>query len=185
MEDSGLEVERWRRIISRTATRAFDLGLPAAIGGLVTMTWHGALLGFLWGGYHRSHGQHMDGSGAFTVHRPEHWIFAGTDLRRGDAFGGKDTIVGYECDGCELVWKDGLPNPTFRDGTPQTFVVLGTAPARWHPDDAEWYDRWENGRTGNAVMEKLVLADAARLKAGHCTRPPTVDTGAGTALTNE
>jgi hypothetical protein len=109
-------------------------------------------VGFLWGGYHKSHGQFMDGSGAFTVHRPDHWLFAGTNLKRGDAFGGKDTIVGYECDGCELVWKDGLPSPTFRDGTPETFVVLGTAPARWHPDDAEWYDRWENGRTGNAVL---------------------------------
>ena len=109
-------------------------------------------VGFLWGGYHRSHGQYMDGSGAFTVHRPDHWLFEGTGLKRGDSFGGKDTIVGYECDGCELIWKDGLPFPTFRDGTPETFVVLGTAPARWHPDDSQWYDRWENGREGNAVL---------------------------------
>ena len=26
-----------------------------------------------------SHGQFMDGPGAFTVHRPEHWLFAGTE----------------------------------------------------------------------------------------------------------
>lgn len=109
-------------------------------------------VGFLWGGYHRSHGQLMDGSGAYTVHRPEHWLFAGTGLKRGDAFGGKDTIVGYECDGCELEWRDGLPIPTHRDGTPETFAVLGSAPAQWHPDDCEWYDRWENGRKGNAVL---------------------------------
>jgi hypothetical protein len=109
-------------------------------------------VGFLWGGYHRSHGQFMDGSGAFTVHRPEHWLFAGTKLKRGDAFGGKDTVVGYECDGCELVWKGGLPYATHRDGTPKGFVVVATAPARWHPDDCEWYERWEKGRTGNAVI---------------------------------
>ena len=109
-------------------------------------------VGFLWGGYHKSHGQLMDGSGAFTVHRPEHWLFAGTGLKRNDAFGGKDTIVGYECDGCELVWKDGLPFPTHRDGTPESFEVLGTAPAQWHPDDCAWYDRWENGRKGHAVL---------------------------------
>lgn len=109
-------------------------------------------VGFLWGGYHKSHGQLMDGSGAFTVHRPTHWIFAGTNLKRDEAFGGKDTIVGYECDGCELVWKDGLPTPTHRDGTPETFEVLATAPAQWHPDDCQWYDRWENGRKGNAVL---------------------------------
>jgi hypothetical protein len=109
-------------------------------------------VGFLFGGYHRSHGQFMDGSGAFTVHRPDHWLFAGTSLKRGSAFGGKDTIVGYECDGCELTWKDGLPYPTHRDGTPRGFTVVATAPARWHPDDCEWYEKWEKGRTGNAVM---------------------------------
>ena len=109
-------------------------------------------VGFLWGGYHKSHGQLMDGSGAYTVHRPEHWLFAGTGLKRDDAFGGKDTIVGYECDGCELTWKDGLPTPTHRDGTPDTFEVLGTAPAQWHPDDCQWYEQWENGRKGNAVL---------------------------------
>ena len=156
-EDGGMALTSWKQNFGQDP-------VYAARGSQATLStlWSHHLVGrpenrltgvgFLWGGYHRSHGQHMDGSGAFTVHRPEHWIFAGTDLRRGDAFGGKDTIVGYECDGCELVWKDGLPSPTFRDGTPETFVVLGTAPARWHPDDSEWYERWEKGREGNAVL---------------------------------
>jgi hypothetical protein len=109
-------------------------------------------VGFLWGGYHRSHGQFMDGPAAYTVHRPEHWLFEGTGLKRGDAFGGKDSIVGYECDGCELEWREGLPYPTGRDGSPKTFEVLGTCEARWHPDDAEWYEKWEKGRTGAACM---------------------------------
>jgi hypothetical protein len=109
-------------------------------------------VGFLWGGYHKSHGQLMDASGAYTVHRPDHWLFAGTGLKRGDEFGGKDTIVGYECDGCELTWREGLPFPTHRDGTPESFEIIASAPAQWHPDDCEWYDRWENGRKGNAVL---------------------------------
>ena len=109
-------------------------------------------VGFLWGGYHKSHGQLMDASGAFTVHRPDHWIYAGTGLKRNDTFGAKDTIVGYECDGCELDWKDGLPTPTHCDGTPESFEALGTAPAQWHPDDCQWYDQWENGRKGHAVL---------------------------------
>lgn len=109
-------------------------------------------VGFLWGGYHKSHGQFMDGKGEFTIHRPEHWMLAGTNLKKGDVFGSKDTIVGYECDGCELSWKDGLPTPTYRDGTPKSFEMLATCPARWHPDDCEWYEKWEKGRTGNAVM---------------------------------
>lgn len=109
-------------------------------------------VGFLWGGYHRSHGQYMDGPGAFKVHRPEHWLFQGTSLRQNDQFGGKDTIVGYECDGCELTWKDGLPFPTNNDGTPRNFTILATSPARWHPDDCEWYEKWQKGREGNAVL---------------------------------
>jgi hypothetical protein len=82
---------------------------------------------FTYGGYHRffEHG----GDGCYVVHRPDHWAFAGTDLRRGDRLGAKDKIVGYECDGCELEWKDGLPGPTGRDGTPRTFQVLASAPA--------------------------------------------------------
>jgi hypothetical protein len=109
-------------------------------------------VGFLWGGYHKSHGQFMDGEAAYTVHRPDHWVFAGTHLQRDDQFGGKDTIVGYECDGCEFTLDGGLPTPTGRDGTPKDFVILGTCPARWHPDDAFWYDRFPHDRTGAAVL---------------------------------
>ncbi len=109
-------------------------------------------VGFLWGGYRQSHGQFMNDPAEYTVHRPEHWVFEGTGLKRGDVFGGKDTIVGYECDGCELEWRDGLPFATHKDGTPESFTVLGTCPVRWHPDDAEWYERWEKGRTGAACM---------------------------------
>ena len=109
-------------------------------------------VGFLWGGYHRSHGQFMDGPASYIVHRPDHWLFAGTGLKQGDRFGGKDTIVGYECDGCELEWADGLPRPTFSDGTPKSFVVLGTCPAKWAPGDCLWYDRFPKDRVGNAVL---------------------------------
>ncbi|HET6572627.1 MAG TPA: N,N-dimethylformamidase beta subunit family domain-containing protein [Fimbriiglobus sp.] len=109
-------------------------------------------VGFPWGGYRKSHGQFMDDPAEYTVHRPKHWLFAGTGVTAGDKFGGKDTVVGYECDGCELVWKGGLPRPTHADGTPEGFEVLATCPARWHPDDCEWYEKWEKGRTGNAVI---------------------------------
>lgn len=109
-------------------------------------------VGFLWGGYHRSHGQFMDGDGAFEVYRPDHWILNGTNLQRGDRFGAQDTIVGYECDGCEIEWRDGLPFPTCRDGTPESFTILATCPARWAPGDCYWYDRFPKDRVGNAVM---------------------------------
>jgi hypothetical protein len=110
-------------------------------------------VGFLHGGYHRSHGQFMDGKGSYTVHRPDHWVFAGTNLKRKDEFGGKDTIVGYECDGCEIEWRDGLPFPTHKDGTPKSFTILATCPARWTPGDSLWYDKWPSrDHSGNAVL---------------------------------
>ncbi|MDG2390363.1 MAG: hypothetical protein P8M30_13715 [Planctomycetaceae bacterium] len=109
-------------------------------------------VGFLWGGYHRSHGQFMDGPASFKVHRPDHWLFDGTGLKPNDRFGGKDTIVGYECDGCEMNWKDGLPYPTHQDGTPESFTILATCPARWAPGDSLWYDRFPKDRIGAAVL---------------------------------
>lgn len=112
-------------------------------------------VGFLWGGYHKSHGQYMDGPGSYICHRPDHWLYAGTGLRQGDRFGAKlpgYKVVGYECDGCELTWEDGFPRPTGTDGTPNDFLVVGTCPAKWHPDDCEWYERWAKGRTGHAVL---------------------------------
>jgi hypothetical protein len=109
-------------------------------------------VGFLWGGYHRSHGQFMDGPASYEVHRPDHWIFTGTGLKRGDRFGGKDTIVGYECDGCEFTLVDGLPVPTYRDGTPKTFSILASCEARWAPGDSFWYDQFPKDRVGASVL---------------------------------
>ena len=109
-------------------------------------------VGFLHGGYHRSHGQFMDGTGAFTVHRSNHWALQGTGLKEGDEFGGKDTIVGYECDGCQLVCKDGKPAPSHQDGTPANFEVIATCPAKWAPGDAFWYEHWPGkDHKGHAV----------------------------------
>lgn len=114
-------------------------------------------VGFLHGGYHLSHGQFMDGKGAFTVHRPDHWVFEGTGLGRDQDFGARHTVVGYECDGCEFTLEDGLPVPTGRDGTPPGFAILATCPARWHPDDALWYDRFPRDESGRPALGAAVL----------------------------
>ncbi len=84
---------------------------------------------FAYAGYTRFFDQFRDALGGYTVHRPDHWILAGTGLKRGDLLGTRDKIVTYECDGCDLEWRDGLPVPTCRDGTPETFEILATAPA--------------------------------------------------------
>jgi N,N-dimethylformamidase beta subunit-like protein len=86
-------------------------------------------LGWDQGGYHLSHGQHMDGSGAYTVRQADHWVFEGTGLRDGDTFGGEHTIVGYETDGCLYEERDRRPYPTGADGTPRDLEILAQAPA--------------------------------------------------------
>ena len=48
-------------------------------------------------------------SGAYTVRRPEHWLFDGHRSAYGDALGLADTIVAYEVDGCELTIGAGRP----------------------------------------------------------------------------
>ncbi len=72
-----------------------------------------------------------EGAGEYTVHQPNHWILKGTSLKKGDKFGAKDGIAGYECDGCEFIMKEGVPVATGRDGTPKNFKIVATAPARW------------------------------------------------------
>jgi hypothetical protein len=84
---------------------------------------------FCRGGYHRIGKRVTNGAGAYTVHRPDHWLFDGTGIGYGDVLGAASTVVGYECDGCDFTYRDGLPYPTGSDGTPDGFEILGTAPA--------------------------------------------------------
>ena len=50
-------------------------------------------LSFNRGGYHRIGKSVGGGAGGYTVHRPDHWLFEGTDLFRGDLLGAAGTIV--------------------------------------------------------------------------------------------
>jgi hypothetical protein len=107
--------------------------------GELTSIWSDHLVGrpenqmtgvsFARGGYHRIGRRITAGAGGYTIHRPEHWIFEETGLGYGDVLGAAATTVGYECDGCDFTYRDGLPYPTGSDGTPDGFEILGTAPA--------------------------------------------------------
>lgn len=87
-------------------------------------------LTFSRGGYARIGRGTPRSSGAFTVYRPNHWAFDGTDLCYGDALGLGSYIVGYEVDGCAYTLHKGLPVPTHEDGAPDSLTILATAPAR-------------------------------------------------------
>jgi hypothetical protein len=110
-------------------------------------------LTFTRGGYSRYGLGVPRASGAFTVWRPDHWVFEGTALRYGDALGLADAIVGYEVDGCELATVDGLPVPTHMDGAPDTLEVLATAPAKlWAQDEQPSRYAHEPGELEHVAM---------------------------------
>lgn len=60
----------------------------------------------------------------FNVFRPEHWAFAGTGLGYADMFGDEANIFGFEMDGVEYTFADGLPVPTGEDGAPAGLSIL-------------------------------------------------------------
>lgn len=132
-------------------------------------------VGFAYGGYNGFFGEleHGPGAGEYTVYRPDHWVFAGTNLRRGSTFGklpslgDQPGIAGYECDGCELTWQQGLPFPTGRDGTPSSMQILALAPARWSARDGtatfakELRAALPAPQPGQAIPEKPLQVDGA------------------------
>lgn len=70
------------------------------------------------------------GSGAFTVYRNDHWMFAGTGLRYGDLLGAADGVVGYETVGCRLAFDEyQLPVAAGGDGTPPDVEVVAFTPS--------------------------------------------------------
>ncbi|HJR96759.1 MAG TPA: N,N-dimethylformamidase beta subunit family domain-containing protein [Actinomycetota bacterium] len=111
-------------------------------------------LTFTRGGYSRYGLGVPRGSGAYTVWRPDHWAFEGTDLRYGDELGRADAIVAYEVDGVELATgTDGLPVPTGADGAPDGLEILATAPARlWSQHEQPSRYAHEPGELENTAM---------------------------------
>lgn len=94
-------------------------------------------LSFTRGGYARFAGATPASSGGYTIYRPTHWALEGTGLSYGDELGGKQSIVGYECDGCLFQFQHGRPVPTGADGTPGNFEIIAIAPvALWSKQTA-------------------------------------------------
>ena len=167
--------------------------------GELTSIWSDHLIGrpenlmtgvsFARGGYHRIGKRVTSGAGGYTIHRADHWLFAGTGVGYGDLLGADATIVGYECDGCDFTYRDGLPYPTGVDGTPSTFEILGTAPAAHftrttatrpprddEPSEVEFIaSRLFDTRDPEAV---------ARIEHGHAVLGTYTSPGGGTVVTS-
>lgn len=138
LEDAGATMVSYKGLARRDD--------PVTDPRLLTSIWSDPRIGrpetrltgltFSRGGYHRIAGGVPRGAGGYTVWRPRHWLFAGTDLRYGDVLGAEHGVVGYECDGCAIALVDGLPVPTGEDGCPPGFEVLASAPAHvWSVDE--------------------------------------------------
>lgn len=67
--------------------------------------------------------------GFFRVTDPHHWAFHGTGLQAGDEFGRADSIVGVECDGGEIEFRQGRPFFTGRDGISPHYHIIALADA--------------------------------------------------------
>lgn len=151
---------------------------------LLSTLWSSALVGrpensltgvsFSRGGYIRMGRAVPRGTGGYTAWRPGHWAFDGTGICYGDVFGTADFVAAYEVDGCEftLSLDDGLPVPTGRDGTPEGFTILATAPARlWSRDELpSRYRSDELGdleSTAEAVFGAASPENIARLSHNH------------------
>lgn len=105
----------------------------------VTSLWSDPLIGrpeteltgvtFARAGYARTGFALSRGVAGYTVYRPDHWSLAGTDLFYGDVIGDDFQLCAYETDGCAFRFEDGLPVPTGEGGTPESFEIVGLAPA--------------------------------------------------------
>lgn len=117
-EDPVLKTEN--KHLTTTAWEARDVGRPGASTFGVNAL-RGMYVG--WGGAAPRH------PGGFTVYRPKHWAFEGSDLYYGDVFGGASRIFGYEVDGLEYGFKNGLPYATGGDAAPDgvEIIAMGVA----------------------------------------------------------
>ena len=83
-------------------------------------------------------------TGGYIVQEPDHWVFAGTGLRQGEAFGKHTSppLIGYECDGAPLERFDeasgltALSATAHSTGTPPDFRLLAASPL-----DRHWQER--------------------------------------------
>ncbi|MGZ8762607.1 MAG: N,N-dimethylformamidase beta subunit family domain-containing protein [Acidimicrobiia bacterium] len=143
---------------------------------------------FTRGGYSRIGSLVPRGAGGYTVHRPEHWLFAGTGLEYGDLLGADATVVGYECDGCDFTMVDGRPEPTGVGGTPRSFEILATAPAASFDRESSMRPVRAGDRSELEFNAFCVLGDDSpeaqtKLAAGHAVLGTYRGPGGGTTVT--
>ncbi len=118
------------------------------------------------------------------------WLFDGTGIGYGDLLGAAGTTVGYECDGCDFDYRDGLPYATGVDGTPENFIILATVPAAHftrdtsarppppdQPSEVEYI-------AGRAIGGGRTPADVERFSHGHAVFGTYTSDAGGVVVTS-
>lgn len=98
------------------------------------------------------------GAGGFTVYRPEHWAFDGAGIGYGDVLGAEARIFGYEVDGLDCRFDDGLPYPTCSDGAAPEIEILALGPAvNIEADHGVWGETLYIGATDAAAKAQALF----------------------------
>lgn len=169
MWQTRLEDDGRRQVCFKYVARDHD-PLRAATGAALrrlSSTWEDPIVGrpgastmglnALYGIYARIGHATPRAPGGFTVYRPDHWAFAGTDLYYGDMFGAEAGIVGYEVDGVDYTFRDGLPYATHADGAPESLGILAMAPATMGEVDRGHWGSMSGIGDSDALFKAMVL----------------------------
>jgi hypothetical protein len=111
------------------------------------------------------------GPGGFTVYRPGHWAFDGTDVGYGDVLGAKSRIFGYEVDGLDYRFEDGLPYPTCGDGAVPEIEILGMGLAtNIEADHGVWGETLYIGSADAAFKAQVLFGEVTPKTLDACHR---------------
>ena len=97
----------------------------------------------------------------------DHWAFDGAHLGYGDTLGAKARIFGYEVDGLDATFHDGLPFPTGVDGAASEIEILAMgAASNNQADHGVWGETLYIGDADAAsIANALYGRDAAETRA--------------------
>ncbi|MBZ9772193.1 N,N-dimethylformamidase beta subunit family domain-containing protein [Mesorhizobium sp. CO1-1-8] len=123
----------------------------------------------------------------FQVFRPDHWAFEGTGLGYSDTFGDEAGIFGFEVDGLEYTFRDGLPEPTGKDGAPEGLEIIAmnwaTQIEKGLPEHAYSYFMADgDARFAAATLDGADTKDAVARRGRGCGVMVSFEMGAGTVV---
>jgi hypothetical protein len=159
----------------------------------------------LGGGSYRHGGGWWDGPrrvGGYVVQAADHWVFDGTGLQRGDAFGAhtRPPLVGYECDGAPLVGPEPEGAPPASDmpggfqagtlaalprlaadaaafGTPETYELLASCVLGDDWQELPAREQHAAGRGVHAACMGIFRRGGTVFSAGTTDWPQVLDSG--------